>query len=146
MAFLGGNMLLPELDFKVCFAGITGILCFAIGLSRAVASKRFSLKAKDDEAPNLAKSLLVFAYSCFLKPHGADNNGSQQNALESFYKTQAGVYDSTRGVLLKGREDMLALVAAQLQTKAVVSEGKKTKRIWVDVGHCSDTPSSLSHG
>ncbi|KAG9643767.1 hypothetical protein KCU64_g11622, partial [Aureobasidium melanogenum] len=34
-----------------------------------------------------------FAYSCFLKPHTGDKTGSQQDALESFYKTQAGIYD-----------------------------------------------------
>lgn len=143
MASLGGNMLLSELDFKVCFAGIAGIICLATGLSRVVA--RISLETTDDEAPGLAKSLLLFAYSCFLKPHRGGGKGSQQDALESFYKTQAGVYDSTRRTLLKGREDMLALVAAQLEVRARISEGK-TKRIWVDVGYCSTNKTSLSHG
>ena len=43
---------------------------------------------------------------------------TQQDALESFYGQQAGAYDNTRKVLLRGREDMLALVAAQLESKA----------------------------
>jgi betaine lipid synthase len=41
----------------------------------------------------------------------------------------------TRKTLLKGREDMLALVAAQLRAKAEKQDGSAgRKRIWVDVG------------
>jgi betaine lipid synthase len=42
----------------------------------------------------------------------------------------------TRKALLKGREDMLALAAAQLRFKAEKQEngGAGRKRIWVDVG------------
>lgn len=41
----------------------------------------------------------------------------------------------TRKALLKGREDMLALAAAQLRFKAEKqTESAKRKRIWVDVG------------
>jgi betaine lipid synthase len=41
----------------------------------------------------------------------------------------------TRKALLKGREDMLALAAAQLRAKAEKPEGSAArKRIWVDVG------------
>ena len=74
-----------------------------------------------------------FAYSCFLKPHSGDGSGSQQDALESFYKSQASVYDATRTRLLQGREDMLALVAAQVKHRR--RTGVISKRpIWVDVG------------
>lgn len=44
-------------------------------------------------------------------------------------------YDVTRKALLKGREDMLALAAAQLRAKAEKLDGSAArKRIWVDVG------------
>ncbi|KAF3764720.1 S-adenosyl-L-methionine-dependent methyltransferase [Cryphonectria parasitica EP155] len=137
MASLGGNMLPPQMDSKIVYAGIAGVVCFAIGLSRVFADKS---ENDQDETPGLVKSLLLFAYSCFLKPHEGDSKGNQQDALESFYKKQAGIYDSTRSALLRGREDMLALVAAQLEFKAkksATSKGKKeavVKRVWVDVG------------
>lgn len=133
MASLGGNILPPDVDSKIVFAGIAGVFCFAIGLSRVFGSTKSD---DDNETPSLAKSLLLFAYSCFLKPHEGDGKGTQQDALESFYKTQAGIYDSTRSALLKGREDMLALVAAQLEAHAEKSDmkrRKRTKRVWVDV-------------
>lgn len=95
----------------------------------------FSSKGQD-EAPGLLKSFFLFFYSSFIKPHQGDSKGNQQDALESFYKKQAGAYDATRKVLLRGREDMLALVAAQLEAKlkdAAPKSGNKNKRIWVDV-------------
>ncbi|MCJ1298633.1 hypothetical protein MMC08_001423 [Hypocenomyce scalaris] len=76
-----------------------------------------------------------FFYASFLKPHTRDSTGSgQQAALESFYEAQAGVYDSTRKRLLRGREDMLGLVAAQLKHKVEKEGGFRTKPIWVDIG------------
>ena len=94
-----------------------------------------------DENAGLLRSVLIFAWACFFKPHEmtgacAKGGASQQDALESFYKKQAKIYDKTRKTLLKGREDMLALVAAQLEHKAKTAAvgGKKEKRIWVDVG------------
>ncbi|RJE16822.1 hypothetical protein PHISCL_10841, partial [Aspergillus sclerotialis] len=74
---------------------------------------------------------LKFAYATFLKPHEKGADG-QQDALESFYKTQATAYDSTRRHLLRGREDMLGLVGAQLNFKADSKELKRGKAIWVD--------------
>lgn len=100
-----------------------------IGLSRLTTKP---LK-EGEENPNFVKSLLLFCYSCFIKPHEATSKGSQQDALESFYKRQAGVYDATRRTLLKGREDMLGLVAAQLTYKAEQDGNGTRKRIWVDV-------------
>lgn len=64
---------------------------------------------------------------------GDGTSNGQQDALESFYKAQAGVYDATRKRLLKGREDMLGLVAAQLVHKAAKERTHDPKRIWVDV-------------
>lgn len=75
----------------------------------------------------------TFVYSCFLKPHSGDRTGKQQDALESFYSSQASVYDSTRTKLLQGREDMLALVAAQMKHRTQSGE-INTKPIWVDIG------------
>ncbi|OSD05197.1 S-adenosyl-L-methionine-dependent methyltransferase [Trametes coccinea BRFM310] len=78
-----------------------------------------------------------FFYACFLKPveHGntADVKAltGQQRALEGFYRTQAEIYDATRGTLLRGREDMLQLAAAQLKHRLGT---KEPKPIWVDIG------------
>ncbi|KAK5663582.1 hypothetical protein OQA88_4013 [Cercophora sp. LCS_1] len=132
MASLGGNISPPEfLSPKLFFAGIAGVVFFAIGLVQLHPKQRKG----DNEGPSLSRSLLLFFYSCFLKPHSAGNKGTQEDALESFYSSQAEIYDVTRKTLLKGREDMLALVAAQLRFKAEKNEGKeKHRRIWVDVG------------
>ncbi len=85
--------------------------------------------------PDTLRAYLSFAYNCFLKPHTGDNNGSQQDALESFYKAQAHAYDTTRTRLLRGREDMLGLVASQLKQKKFVR-----KPVWVDVCSVFRTP------
>lgn len=80
-----------------------------------------------------SRTYAKFAYSCFFKPHSGDKTGKQQDALESFYSSQAGIYDATRSKLLDGRETMLGLVAAQL--KFQIGSGQlKHKPIWVDVG------------
>ena len=75
----------------------------------------------------------TFAYTCFLKPHSGDRTGNQQDALESFYSSQASIYDVTRSKLLQGREDMLALVAAQVKSRRASGQISK-KPIWVDIG------------
>jgi betaine lipid synthase len=41
---------------------------------------------KTEEEPGFFVALGRFVYSCFLKPHERDSTGSQQDALESFYK------------------------------------------------------------
>lgn len=46
---------------------------------------------------------------------------------------QANVYDATRKRLLCGREDMLALAAAQLRFQAGQGHLSGSKPIWVDV-------------
>ena len=120
----------PDLGSKTALAGIAGVILFALGL--------FQLYSKppqeDDSNPGIVQSLLRFCYSCFLKPHSAGTKGTQQDALESFYSSQASIYDVTRKTLLKGREDMLALVAAQLKSKAEKDgESFEGKRVWVDV-------------
>ncbi len=130
MASPGGNILPPDLSPKLLFAGIAGVVFFAVGVS-SLSTKQNTRKS--DENPGLVSSLLLFCYSCFFKPHDGDGKGTQQEALESFYASQAAIYDKTRKTLLKGREDMLALVAAQLQSKAEKGSKKERKRIWVDV-------------
>lgn len=126
MASLGGNILPPDPHSKIYLAGIAVFLLVGICYSTLLLKK-----PKGSESPSLLQSLWLFFYSCFLKPHNGDSNGTQQDALESFYKTQAGAYDATRKALLKGREDMLALAAAQLVHRA--KNGDEKRRIWVDV-------------
>ncbi|GAM82441.1 hypothetical protein ANO11243_004210 [Dothideomycetidae sp. 11243] len=74
-----------------------------------------------------------FVWICFFKPHTGDKTGQQQDALESFYKSQATIYDATRSRLLHGRETMLGLVAAQIKHQARSGQLLQ-KPIWVDVG------------
>jgi hypothetical protein len=78
-----------------------------------------------------------FAWNCFFKPHTGGNR-NQQDALESFYKAQAGIYDATRVRLLRGREDMLGLVAAQLKQRSE-DASSPSQPTWVDVCLTSDT-------
>jgi betaine lipid synthase len=78
--------------------------------------------------PGTVQAYLTFFYGSFLKPHTGDKNGDQQQALESFYKTQAGAYDITRTRLLRGREEMIRFTAAQLKQKEFAR-----KLVWVDV-------------
>ncbi|KAK4175444.1 hypothetical protein QBC36DRAFT_291466 [Triangularia setosa] len=152
MAFLGGNNLPIGFDIHPIFAGITGGLLFFAGLIQ-LSNKRVPQKSGPEhqhDEPGLIRALFLFCYSCFFKPHSGSNKASQQGALESFYASQASVvqfskldypgsnmssYDVTRKLLLRGREDMLALAAAQLLHKAE-KEGRRAnnKRIWVDVG------------
>ncbi|KAJ6013849.1 hypothetical protein N7540_008440 [Penicillium herquei] len=88
------------------------------------------VKVDMDQGP---LTYLKFIYANFLKPHDKSVL-HQQDALESFYRTQATVYDATRRRLLRGREDMLGLVAAQLKYKIESKEIKSGKAVWVDVG------------
>ncbi|CAG9954992.1 unnamed protein product [Clonostachys rosea f. rosea IK726] len=133
MASLGGNLLPEGIDVQPIYAGIA----IAV-LSGACISTYIIKTKKEDENPGLFKSFFLFFYSSFLKPHQGDAKGTQQDALESFYKKQAGAYDATRKVLLRGREDMLALVAAQLNAKAkansATADKSEKRRIWVDIG------------
>jgi betaine lipid synthase len=137
MASLGGNIMPPDISPKFLFAGIAA----SVLIVAAVATRRASSSAsgsnshdnneKNDQNPGLIRSVVVFCYSCFIQPHKDGESGNQQGALESFYSNQAGVYDVTRKTLLKGREDMLGLVAAQLEYKS--KQDGRRKRVWVDV-------------
>ncbi|KAK0631713.1 hypothetical protein B0T14DRAFT_8769 [Immersiella caudata] len=131
MDSLGGNISPPGVDTKLLFTGISGVALFAIALFQLSPKRRDG----NGEDQGLFRSLILFCYSCFLKPHPVEAKATQQVALEAFYSGQASIYDSTRKTLLKGREDMLALVAAQLRVKAEkASASAGAGRIWVDVG------------
>lgn len=118
-------------EINPLYAGIAASILGGLCISGLIASRG---TGQNNDTPGVIGSFFLFFYSCFIKPHQGDSKASQQDALESFYKKQAGVYDATRKVLLRGREDMLALVAAQLEAKAeTATDGIKTKRIWVDV-------------
>lgn len=92
----------------------------------------FSANSKYADAKDTVFAYGKFVYGCFIKPHSGDATGNQQDALESFYKEQATAYDATRAKLLRGREDMLGLVAAQLKHRKE-SGALMSKSIWVDV-------------
>ena len=52
--------------------------------------------------------------------------------LFQFYRGQAEVYDSTRDVLLRGRDTMLSLSVAHLRHLREASPKKRF--VWVDIG------------
>jgi betaine lipid synthase len=130
MDSLGGNISPPGVDTKLLFTGISGVALFAIALLQLTQKRN----GDNGEDQGLFRSLILFCYSCFLKPHPVEAKATQQEALEAFYSGQASIYDSTRKTLLKGREDMLALVAAQLRVKAEkCGASSGAGHIWVDV-------------
>lgn len=93
---------------------------------------------RNGQSPGLFRSFMLFFYSCFVQPHKHGRTNNQQDSLERFYKKQATGYDATREFLLRGREDMLALAAADLKAKdaSVAVDESSGKHIWVDVsGH-----------
>lgn len=128
MDFPGGNIWPLDRELKIFLSGI-GVFLLA-GTSYSII---YTERSKDSGNPGLLQSLWLFFYSCFLKPHKGDNRRNQQDALESFYKSQASAYDATRRGLLRGREDMLALAAAQLIVRTK-SADTSNKNIWVDIG------------
>ena len=80
--------------------------------------------------PCSLSSIQKCLYATFLKPHQGQD---QQTALENFYNSQADVYDASRRSLLRGREDMLSLVAAQLRYRQE-NGSQVPKPVWVDLG------------
>jgi len=116
------------------FGGLISIFLSLIFLFAFVEAPKFV------GLPEIVLSYAKFFYACFLKPHSGDKNGSQQDALESFYKAQAKAYDATRERLLHGREDMLGLVAAQLKEKDF-----DTKPTWIDVGDSNTVARGVNH-
>ncbi len=130
MASLIPSILPKDPFIQIIIVGATLALLIGVIFARTL----LPTKGVDVEDLTALTSFLRFFYASFLKPHTGDRTGNgQQDALESFYKAQAGVYDATRKRLLRGREDMLGLVAAQLTHKAASQRGHENKRIWVDV-------------
>ena len=73
------------------------------------------------------RSVVQFCWQCFFKPFtSVTSNNNQQENLEQFYKSQAKLYDRTRGVLLQGRETSLKLSLSHLS--------EKKGNVWIDVG------------
>ena len=146
MAFPGGNMMsfdtdnipTPLLAAYAAGAAALGGLCLY-----SLVSPNKGGDGGNEQPPGLARSFFLFFYSCFVKPHRGDGSGTQQDALESFYGKQAGAYDATRRLLLQGREDMLALVSAQLEARVLGVSGGKKRRVWVDVSEV--LPSQSKH-
>jgi betaine lipid synthase len=134
MASLIPSILPKDPYTQIILVGVS--LTLLIGIIFAVT---FRSSENGKEEPSAWSSFVRFFYTCFLKPHQTDGSAGQQAALESFYKAQADVYDATRKTLLRGREDMLGLVAAQLVQKAAKDRTHDPKRIWVDVS-CQSVP------
>jgi betaine lipid synthase len=130
MASLIPNILPKDSHNQILITGASIALLIGIVF---VATFGANKKPKNDDELSTWSSFIRFFYACFLKPHEKHGENGQQDALESFYKAQAGVYDATRKRLLCGREDMLGLVAAQLVHKAASGQLKNQRRIWVDV-------------
>jgi betaine lipid synthase len=140
MASLIPNILPKDPHTQIFIVGASLVLLIGIIFASTLKTN------KNDEAdPSAWSSFVRFFYACFLKPHEGDGGTGQQAALESFYKAQADVYDATRKTLLRGREDMLALVAAQLVQKAARERGHDPKRIWVDVSMKISTTISFTN-
>lgn len=131
MASLIPNILPKDPHTQIYLVGASLVVLIGVIFATTL---RSSSKVTDENLGTFS-SFLRFFYASFLKPHTGDGTeNGQQDALESFYKAQAGVYDATRRSLLRGREDMLGLVAAQLVQKEAKQQAPNPKRIWVDVG------------
>lgn len=110
---------IPQLGMSTCFA--YACLIFALVAGAFIGSSR-------------VKNFALFVYACFFQT--IDGN-SQSDRLESFYKSQAHVYDQTRTNLLAGRKDMLRLVAGHVRhslSKRKPSQKNVKDLIWVDIG------------
>jgi betaine lipid synthase len=129
MASLIPSILPKDPHAQIIIAGVALTLLIGIVFALTFTSSR----KRDGQEPSAWESFVRFFYACFLKPQEKNSGSGQQAALESFYRAQADVYDATRRTLLRGREDMLGLVAAQLVQKIARDCSHDKKRIWVDV-------------
>jgi betaine lipid synthase len=110
---------MPTIDFAL------SSLTLPVGLAAFAASTAvvYALITSSSSVKNIVR----FIWNCFFKPIGRGDD--QQTALESFYKGQASIYDTTRARLLKGREEALQLAIAHLK--------RNHDLVWVDVsGQC----------
>lgn len=134
VAEAGSALAQPSVQLALCFVVIVCIYAFLFTHSYYLGPiKQGSTSNSLANAPSSLYTGAAFIWNCFFKPHSGDKSRNQQDALESFYKAQASIYDSTRTRLLRGREDMLGLVAAQLKSRmAAGSLGERPT--WVDMG------------
>lgn len=129
-----GRLAHPYAQLGLCFFVVVCIYGFLFTHSYYLGPPK-----KESGSQNLANSPsslytgAAFIWNCFFKPHSGDKSRNQQDALESFYSAQASIYDATRSRLLRGREDMLSLVAAQLKNR-VASGILPARPTWVDMG------------
>lgn len=76
------------------------------------------------------KSFLLFAWACFVKPLTSSKvHEDHQSNLDAFYKSQAKVYDTTREILLQGRDEALKLAYSHAKV-----HNPKKKLVWIDIG------------
>jgi hypothetical protein len=112
-------------------AGVTGEHPIIAGFATII----FSIVAVLFYRAQNVSRLIQFAWCCFFKPV---KGSSQSDRLDSFYTLQADIYDATRTALLKGRETMLQLAAAELKARYEVTPSSpnlmRQPRIWVDLG------------
>ncbi|MCJ1431072.1 hypothetical protein MMC27_000422 [Xylographa pallens] len=127
MAFLSSDLDVQRIQLLAVAASI---LVLFIGILAVTVLKSNAYKSTLESLNSFSK----FFYVSFLKPHTGDSLAGQQGALESFYKAQADIYDATRKRLLRGREDMLGLVSAQLKYQSTDPARMGRKPIWVDIG------------
>ncbi|PGH07098.1 hypothetical protein AJ79_06376 [Helicocarpus griseus UAMH5409] len=118
--------------WSIVHAQIAAAAVFVVALVSSVLL--FVLCKPQGKQDSALSTYFKFFYASFVKPHESHSEGGQQLALESFYKTQAAVYDATRKRLLRGREDMLGLLAAQMKHKKEKRQDQWQKPIWVDIG------------
>ncbi|KZF20217.1 betaine lipid synthase [Xylona heveae TC161] len=129
MALLASMQMLHEPQTQILLCSIILVLFIVTIFAHAFLGSQKLLSFLPESLQNYAR----FCYGCFIKPHEGRGTRDQKVALESFYKAQASVYDNTRTRLLRGREDMLGLVAAQIRHR--VKQGiVPQKPIWVDMG------------
>lgn len=127
-------------------AGVTGEHPVIAGFATII----FSIAAIFIYKAQNVSRLIQFAWCCFFKPV---KGSSQSEHLDSFYTAQADIYDATRTALLKGRETMLQLAAAELKARYEVMPSSpnlmRQPRIWVDLGggtgqYCFRLPRGLA--
>ena len=118
----------PQTPIQVLMFAVSFVSLLALSIHSFFKSQRL----RNVLSLSTVERNVCFVWNCFFKPHTGDKTINQQDALERFYKAQASIYDSTRGRLLHGREDMLGLVAAQLKHR-VETRSLRPRPIWVDV-------------
>lgn len=122
----------PLVQLSLCFFLVACVYGFLFAHNYSLGAIKISEAPTLHNEPSSLFTYLSFAWNCFFKPHTGPRSRNQQDALESFYKAQASIYDATRSRLLRGREDMLGLVAAQMKNR-IKSGLLQPRPVWIDV-------------